>query len=402
VTALLEDRGVDRDTRSEVEALFREARRRRRRRWVIGSCAVVLAAALGLSAGLMLTVQMQGGGDRTTTPRTTPTGPALRGAATHHGATNLDILSGSLQTRVRFDVRTDKASSIPAAPGLAPPLALSREGYVIGRAMGPRGQYASISNGLQRVLYSWPSNDGSYPAPASDSADVWLTGPDGRPYLAQEYDGRGHAVGPPVTIPAGMLVLGEVGTTIVLQGPPPDQNLALWDPREARLVSTLGPRDQVATSGSTLAWTTGALLRVATPSGSVVRAVDGPPGDWATSLAFSPTGRQIAVVWAPHPGSAWARTRASVNEQSTLVLVDTGSGLRHFVPGSRGATGPVAWAPGGGRLFFGRALGGGSSAAVASYEVGAPRATTLLHLRGVNLPQDFDAATGTLVAWTAP
>ncbi len=273
---------------------------------------------------------------------------------------------------------------------------------MIGQAMGPVGQYASISNDLQRVLYSWPSSDGSYPAPANDLADIWLTGPGGRPDQAQEYDGRGHVVGPPVTIPAGMLVVAEIGTTLVLLGPPPDQNLVLWDPRAQRLVSTLGPWDQEATFGSTLAWTTGALLRVATSSGSVVRTVQGPPGDWATSVVFSPTGHRIAVVWAPLPGSVWASTRASVDEHSALVLVDAGSGVPHFVPGSRGATGPVAWAPGGGRLFFGQAVGGRSSTAVASYEVGAPRATTLLHLRGVKLPEDFDGATGALVAWSAP
>ena len=303
--------------------------------------------------------------------------------------------------RVRLDARTGKESNVPAAPGVAPWVALSRAGYVIGAARGPIGHYASISNDLQRVLYSWPSDDGLDPAPASDVADVWLTGPGGRPYQAQEYDGRGHVVGPPVTIPAGMLVLGQVGPTLALLGPPPDQNLVLWDPRAQRLVSTLGPWDQEATSGSTLAWTTGSLLRVATATGSVVETVQGPSGDWATSLVFSPTGGRIAVVWAPRPGSASASTRASVHEHSALVLVDPGSGVPHFVPGSRGATGPVAWAPGGGRLFFGQAVGGGSSTAVASYEVGAPRATTLLHLRGVKLPVDFDAATGALVAWPA-
>ena len=78
---------------------------------------------------------------------------------------------------------------------MAPRVALPRAGYVIGTARGPVGQYASVSNDLQHVLYSWPSDDGLDPAPASDFADVWLTGPGGRPDQAQEYDGRGHVVG---------------------------------------------------------------------------------------------------------------------------------------------------------------------------------------------------------------
>ena len=103
VTTLLDEKHVDDDTRSNVEALFREARRRRRRRWFLGCCAVVLGATIGLSAGLSLTAP--DGAGRTTTPRTAPPGPALTGAAAPHGATNLDILSGSIQLRVRFDAR---------------------------------------------------------------------------------------------------------------------------------------------------------------------------------------------------------------------------------------------------------------------------------------------------------
>ena len=396
---LLDEKYADHDTRSNVvEALFREARRRRRRRWTVACGAVVLGAALGLSAGVSLTAR--DGTDRTTTSRTAPAGPAFPGSAAPHRATNLDILSGSLRLRVRFDARDGAGSKVPAAPGVAPPVALARAGYVIGTAMGPIGTYASVSNDLQTVLYSWPSQDGSSPAPATDRGDVWLTGPDGRPGVAQEYDGRGHVVGAPVSIPPGMGVTGEVGTTLVLVGPPPEQDLVLWDPQGHRLLPTLGPWDQEATSGSTLAWTDGAVLRVATATGSVVQTVEGPPGDWATALAFSPSGSRIAVAWAPHPGSALATTRASIDEHSELDVVDTSSGAMQPVPGSRGATGPVAWAPGGGRIFFGQAVRRGSSVAVSSYALGGRRAT-LLRLSGANLPGDFSPPTAALVAWSS-
>jgi hypothetical protein len=311
--------------------------------------------------------------------------------------TNLDILSGPLQLRVRLDARNGRGSSVPAAPGVAPPLALPRSGYVIGTAMG---RYESVSNDLRTVLYRWPSNDGAYPAPAGNPADVWLTGPGGRADRAQEYDGRGRAVGPPVTIPAGMLVRGEVGTALVLQGPPPAQDLALWDPRGEGLAITLGPWDQEATSGSMLAWTTGSLLRLATPRGSVVQTVRGPAGDRAASLAFSPAGDRIAVVWAPQTGSVGAMTRASVAQRSELALVTTTTGPPQPVRGSQGASGPEAWSPDGRRVFFGEMSDHGSSVAVASYELGSPRAG-VLHLPGVNVPEDFGPATAALVAWNA-
>ena len=396
MTTALDENHVDHDTRSNVEALFREARRRRRRRWTVGCCVVVLGAALGLSAGLSMTAQH--GTGRITAPRTAPLAGAFSGAAAPGGATNLDILSGSLQMRVRVDTRGAASSKLAAAPGVAPPIALARQGYVIGAAMGPIGTYTSVSDDLQTVLHAWPSKDGSYPAPATDRADVWLTGPGGRPDEAQEYDGHGRAVGPPVTIPSGLGVLGQVGTTLVLVGPSPDQDLVLWDPRAQRVLSTPAPWDQEAASGSTLAWTTGAVLRVATATGSVVHTIEGPPGDWATALAFSPTGSRITVVWAPHPGSAMATTRASADEHSELDVVDTSSGAVHPVPGGQGATGPVAWAPSGDRIFFGQALGRGSSTAVASYALGGRR-STMLRMPGVNLPEDFDPATSALVAW---
>jgi hypothetical protein len=398
VTSLLDERVVvDHEAPSKFDALFREARRRRRRRWALGCCSVVMVTALGLTAGLWSTTRNPVHSEWTSRP--IPPGPAAAGSAPAGRATNLDIFSGSLQLRVRFDARGRARSKVPAAPGVAPPVALARAGYVIGAAMGPIGTYASISNDLQTVLYSWPSQDGSSPAPATDRADVWLTGPGGRPGVAQEYDGRGHVVGPAVSIPPDMGVTGEVGTTLVLVGPPPEQDLALWDPQGHRLLLTLGPWDQEATSGSTLAWTDGSVLRVATAMGSVVQTIEGPTGDWATALAFSPSGSRIAVAWAPHPGSVLATARTSIDEHSELYVVDTSSGMVQPVPGSRGATGPVAWAPGGGLIFFGQAVRHGSSVAVSSYSLGGRRAT-LLRLSGASLPGDFSPPTAALVAWS--
>ncbi len=93
------------------------------------------------------------------------------------------------------------------------------------------------------------------------------------------------------------------------------------------------------------------------------------------------------------------RARASIDEHSELDVVDTSSGAVQPVPGSQGATGPVAWAPGGGRIFFGQAVRRGSSVAVSSYALGGRRAT-LLRLSGASLPKGFSPPTAALVAWS--
>jgi hypothetical protein len=391
---------VDHDVRSEVDALFREARRRRRRRWAIGCGAVAISTSLGVFAGVSFL--RPGRPSRVAPSGATPSGATPSGAiirtAPPAPATNLDILSGSLQLRIRLGARAGKSSSVPATPGVAPPLALAREGYLIGIAMG---RYESVSDDLRTVAYRWPSGDGQYPAPASNPADVWLTGPGGDPSRAEEFDGRGQPVASPVPIPPGMVVLGEVGDSLVLQGPAPAQDLGVWDSQEQRFLATLGPWDQEATSGSMLAWTAGSVLRVATRTGFVVQTADGPSGDWATSLAISPDGRRIAVVWAPRPGSPGATTRSAQAERSTVDLVAMASGASRPVPGSRGATGPVAWSPDGSHIFFGQTPGTGSSAAVAAYGLGTPRAEPL-RPSGVSLPAGFGPATGALVTWRTP
>jgi hypothetical protein len=395
VTALIDEKVVvDHDVRRNVEALFREARRRRRRRWVVGCAAVAISTTVGVLVGVSLS--RAGGPTPAALARLGPS-PIVTRTAAPAPVTNLDILSGSLQLRVRIAPRAGLRSSIPATPGVAPALALARQGYVIGSVMG---RYESVSDDLRTVLYRWPSGDGQYPAPAGNLNDVWLTSPSGDPSRAQEFDGRGDPAGPPVTIPAGMLVRGEVGATLVLQGPPPAQDLALWDSQDQRLLVTLGPWDQEASSGSLLAWTTGPVLRLANATGSVVQTVEGPAGDRATSLAFSPNGDRIAVVWAPRPGSPGA-TRSSLAEQGVLDLVRAASGATFPVPDSRIVTGPVAWSPDGRRIYFGQTSGTGSPGAVASFRLGAPGAARL-HLPGVIVPVGFGPATGALVPWRTP
>jgi hypothetical protein len=396
VTALLDEKiVVDRDVRFEVEALFREARRRRRRRWVIGCGAIASSTTLGVLAGVSLS--RAGMPSRATVTRVAPPGPAVTPSTAPAPVTNLDILSGSLQLRVRIGPRADRRSNIPAAPGVAPPLALARVGYLIGTVTG---RYESVSDDLRTVLYRWPSDDGQYPAPAGNPSDVWLTRLWGDPSQAQEFDSRGDPAGPPVTIPAGMLVRGEVGSALVLQGPPPSQDLALWDARDHRLLAGLGPWDQETSSGSLLAWTTGSVLRVADPTGSVVQRVEGPAGNWATSLAFSPDGHRIAIVWAPRPGTVGA-TRSALAQHGELDLVTATSGATTRVGDSRGATGPVAWSPDGRRIFFGQTSGTGSSSRVASYGLGRSGAARL-RLPGVNIPAGFGPSTGALVSWRTP
>ena len=75
-----------------------------------------------------------------------------------------------------------------------------------------------------------------YPAPASNPADIWLSKPYSTPAQAQEFNVDERPVGPPVTLPLGAIVLGEVGQELVLQSAQPSALLELWDPSSHAVV----------------------------------------------------------------------------------------------------------------------------------------------------------------------
>ena len=129
-----------------------------------------------------------------------------------------------------------------------------------------------------------------------------------------------------VAIPSGSIVLGQFGPVLVLQSAQPSSLLELWNPSTQTIVASLGPFDQLAVSPTSVAWTLTNSLDVATADGVVRRLPSGPVGDWATALAFSPTGSKLATVWAPSPASERADSTESAWHYRSLSLLDIGSG----------------------------------------------------------------------------
>ena len=370
----------------DLEVLFKEARRRRRRRWFLG---MVLVIALSV-AMVIAAMTIQFGGPPSTTQSAPANSPTPANAVSDLRGLNLDILSAQTQVSASLGESNQKPSVRLATPGIAPPLALARDGYVVGIAMGT---LESVSDNLQKVLHSWAS-DGQYAAPASNPAYVWLSDPYGQPSQAQEFDEHGNPVRPAVSIPRGSIVDGQSGSFLVLQGPPPSQVLELWDPAAQELGATLGPWDQEAASASDVAWTTGHVLHLETTANRSSIDIDGPSGDWAESISFSPNGRRIAIVWAPLPGTE--SSRDGMVAKSTLSVLDVELGTLQTVPDSSGALGPLAWAPDGAHLFFARSIR--EKSGIESYAISSELSTILI-VQNVHLPADFSAATGALIVW---
>jgi hypothetical protein len=312
---------------------------------------------------------------------------------------NLDVLSTDSQVRVNLAHGYVQGAQHLAAGGAGSPIALARDGYILNSRVG--GPYQSVSDDLQHVRHTWASSDGQYPAPASNPADIWLSNPYAPRSWAQEYNEYGRSVGSPVALPEGSIVLGQIGQTLVLQSAPPAQSLELWSMTDQQLISTLGSWDQVATSPNLLAVASSNTLRIASSDGSVSQTFTGPSGDWATSMAFAPNGTELAVVWAPRPGSPYTSSRRTVDAHSNLALINAITRSSSLVPRSQGAVGPVAWIPDGSRLFFGQATRNGTSVGIATIAVGG---TEPIHLKipGVTLPLDLGSAIGSLITWTAP
>jgi hypothetical protein len=386
------------------QVLRRKKAKRATRRAVLGSGVAAVVVVLGALIAVHTTGTVPGS---SATGAPGPHSPAttrlpLRPVLAVSPSINLDIVSAADQVSVNLasgSIERSPGLVNPAAAGTGVAIAFARSGYIVGYSSTGDG-YVSVSDDLQRVLHVWP---GAGPAPAADPSDVWLSTPFADPSVAQEFNERQQAVGPAVGIPTDTIVQGQIGTDLILVGAPPAQTLELWNPISQTMVATLGPFDQVATTSTELAWTSGATVHLVAAAGSAPVTVDGPAGDWATSLAFSPAGSQVAVVWAPAPGSLPGATRATIEAHSTMAVVDVAAADSTIVPGSAGAVGPAAWTADGTRLFFGQSVGsppteGARHVVISTYRLGSVRATAL-SLPDVTLPDDFGASTGSLIVW---
>jgi hypothetical protein len=383
---------VDDTSAGLVEALFKEAHQRRRRRrlaW-LSVVVIVVCSAVGLLAVTRTTPNSPAHSAKVATPSS----PALPSGSVSANV-NLDITSAQTQVSVKL-VENSPVVVRSASPSAGAAIAFPRLGYVLG---SNAGGYVSLSNDLQKVLHVWSSAPGQYPAQAANPEDVWLSEPYGTSSHAQEFNMVEKAVAPAVAIPSGSIVLGQFGPVLVLQSAQPSSLLELWNPSTQTIVASLGPFDQLAVSPTSVAWTLTNSLDVATADGIVRRLPSGPAGDWATALAFSPTGSKLATVWAPSPPSERAdSTESAAWHYRSLSLLDIGSGKSLTVPRSQGTTGPVTWNSDGTRIFFAQSSPAATSIGISTYRIGELRATKV-DIPGLALPNWFGPPSGSLFVW---
>jgi hypothetical protein len=314
---------------------------------------------------------------------------------------NLDILGTLKPVSVNLasgTIETTPPIVTSAAQGARIAYGLQRSGFILGVSVDG-DTTVSVSENLQRLIHVWNSLQGTYPAPAANPADVWLSREFANPPQAQEFNEYESPVGPAVPIPRGSLVFGQLGSDLVVVTPAdPLELLELWDPSRQEVLVAFGTFDQMATTPTSLAWTSGDVLHVYTPGQAAQITSDGPSGDWATALAAPADGSSIAVVWQPAPGSPDATSWSRIYAHSTLSLVNTSTGVSTTVPDSSGSVGPIAWSTDGSRIFFGQSTGAATPVVISTYLIGAS-ASRKLKIPTVSLPSDFGPTNGSLIVW---
>jgi hypothetical protein len=399
-TALLQVAHVIERTETEVPipqlaTLKMKKAKRTRSMALVGSGLVLVLTAVGLIIGA--------------TVSTTPSHRTITGPPAHLHATpvlavspeiNLDVMSSQLQVAVNLAtgaIHTASADATAASPAANIRYGLQRSGYILG-ITSDGGETVSVSNDLQKVIHVWAGN-GLFPAPASNPSDVWISKEFDSPPQAQEVNKVGRAVGLPVPIPRGSVVMGQVGSDlVVMTEADPLEILELWDPSTQQVLANFGPFDQMTTTPTGMAWTSGDVLRIYTRGRPGEVTVNGPVGDWATDLTGSPDGASLAVIWQPAPGSPGASSRAQIVGQSDLWVVNTNTGISTKVPGSSGSAGPIAWTGDGTRVFFGQNIGNAARMVISTYLLGGNDARKLKipHVRLSNL---YGPTNGSLIVW---
>lgn len=385
-----DESAIPRATQSGVEhgeqALIDEARRRQRRRYRrLGFTAVVVAIAgvLIVTASVVYTSGRRAG--RSTTSVRTP----VLGVRT---PIVLDFFltpgTGFGTTNVTVDLNTGIASQAPDPVAAAIP----RDGYIF---VSSQDYWVSRSYDLRHTIHTWTDEYGAYFAPASNPADIWATSGSGQ---AVELNVNEQPVRAPVALPSGFIVEGQVGPNLVLTAAYPAPALVLWDPVTQRVLAVLSAPDtvnridQIATGNGLLAWTVGNVVHFVHPDGTTASVVTGPPGMWATSVAFAPKGPLVAMVWQPALGTLLG------GRSGYVALVNAPRGSSSTVPGSSGAASPVEWSPDGTRVFFPVQTRWTVPPVMASYLLGTSAARHL-DIAGLGLPTHFPVD-GALVVWS--
>jgi hypothetical protein len=182
------------------------------------------------------------------------------------------------------------------------------------------------------------------------------------PQAIQQVDRTGHPHSPRYLVPAGYAAWQGVGGGLLLlirtgQGPADPSRGALWNPGSGRLLRRY---DRVlAASGTTIAWVAAACRPTPCPvhlsdlaAGTDVQVAV--PHAGATSGAFSPDGRYVAVVF----GGVDA---AGTVTQARVGVIDVAARRLRAVPGAvlggRDAGWAVSWSPDGAWLLLSARVG---------------------------------------------
>lgn len=168
--------------------------------------------------------------------------------------------------------------------------------------------------------------------PAAAAGAVWLTSEPAvaatLPMTAQEVSLAGVPRGAPVRLPRGYLIYQATGRGLLLapvSGQPGTTADELWDPANSRTVRMFD--DVVAASPAEIAWTPPCaatcqvrLLDLATGKTTVVEL---PAGSSATSGAFSPDGKLLALEVSSGDGGAMRLEVASVTSGRLTAVPST-------------------------------------------------------------------------------
>jgi hypothetical protein len=373
----------------DIRVLIVEARRHRRRRHRYLTFLTVMTAMTCVAALLASGVLFS-----STRPATShPSYPAKVQVLGAHSPLRLDLFSvphGDGPGNVTVNLNTGAVHQV-ADPSTV--FAFARKGYLF-----EYDQFTGMSTSydLRHTYHTWSGRYGLivWAVPAANPADIWVSSAAG---TATEVNGNEQPVGPTVTIPEGFLVDGQAGPNLVIAGPPPTQMLQLWSPAQQQVLATFGSLKYVdrgvVVGGNLVVWADANVLHIAKGDGQAGTVVTGPSGFWATSLAMSPDGSRIGVVWQPAPGTP------NAGAGGVVAIVNASDGSSTTVPGSVGARDPLAWSPDGSRLFFPRAAQKGSSMSMVSYLIGSSRAASM-RIPGLHLPASFNSTDGALIVWS--
>jgi hypothetical protein len=202
------------------------------------------------------------------------------------------------------------------------------------------------------------------------------------PQAIQQVDLTGHPHTPRYRIPDGYVAWrgvagGSLLLTLAKQGPADTSLYALWNPHSGRMLRRF---DRVlAATASTIAWVPAGCgpqrcpVHLSDLASGMDAQVASPRGVWATSGAFSPDGRYLAVVFRAGVDATGAPTQARVG------VVDAATRRLLAVPGAVMGGGDfwlaVAWSPDGAWLLL-SAPGGQHTDQLAAWRPG----DTVLHV----------------------